>query len=65
MGSNGGLLGREEKSPSQGKGETHACLKLSARKVSGERLADLLNNSDPERVMETGNLWRDLQDLVL
>lgn len=45
-------------------GETCACLKLSARKFSGEWFADLLNNSDPVRVVETGKLWRDLQDLV-
>lgn len=61
--SNGGFWGREEKSASQGKRETCACLKLSVRIVSGEKLADLLNNSDPVWVVEAGNLWWDLQDL--
>lgn len=37
--------------PPQEKGETCACLKLSAGDVPGERRVDLLNNSDPVRVM--------------
>lgn len=45
--------------------KTCACLKLSERIVSRDRLADLLNNFHPEHVVETGNLWRDLQDLLL
>lgn len=55
----GGFRGREEKSASEGKRETCACLKLSVRHVSGERLADLLNNSDPVRVKQAGNLRWD------
>ena len=57
--------GKRKKSASQGRRETCACLKLSARAVPGDRAADLLNNSDPVRALETGNLWLDLQDLLL